>query len=204
MFRHVTTILLFVLIVLFVFVFDNNTLVSPSMDDTLLIGDKFIALKSWYGLRLPFSDRILIKFHEPEHGDIVIFKYPIDPDQTHVKRCVAVSGQAVEIVKKTLFVDDVEISLPPGAKHDDPVIIPQGPTGNGKRDFRPREVVPDSALYVMGDNRDFSIDSRLWGFLPRKNLRGKVWFILWSIDPEVPWSDIKHKIRWNRTFIKPL
>ncbi len=204
MLRHLTTVLLIVLIVLFVFVIGNNTLVSPSMEDTLLQGDKFVVLKFWYGLRMPFSDRILINFHEPEPDDLVLFKYPIDPKQTHVKRCVAVGGQSVEIKEKRLFIDDIEIPLPSGAKHDDPVIIPQGPYGNGKRDFRPQEVVPDTALYVMGDNRDFSIDSRIWGFLPLKNLRGKVWLILWSIDPEVPWSDIKNKIRWNRIFMKPV
>ena len=173
------------------------------MEDTLLTGDKFLVLKSWYGLRMPFTERILITFHEPEPGDLVIFKYPLDPQQIHVKRCVAVGGQTVEIVRKKLFVNDVEIPLPAGAKHDDPEIIPAGP-GYGKRDFRPREVVPDTALYVMGENRDFSIDSRIWGFLPGKNLRGKVWIILWSTKPEVPWSDIKNKIRWNRMFTKPL
>ena len=203
MLRHFITILLVVLIVLFVFVLGNHTIVSPSMEDTILMGDKFIVLKSWYGLRIPFSDQILIEFHEPKPDDLVIFKYPLDPKQTHVKRCVAVGGQTVEVVRKKLFVDDVEIPLPEGAKNDDPEIIPRGP-GYGKRDFRPREVVPDTALYVMGDNRDFSIDSRIWGFLSRNNLRGKVWLILWSIDPEVPWSDVKNKIRWNRILKKPL
>lgn len=202
MLRHLTTILLVVLILLFVFVIENHTVISPSMEDTLLTGDKFLVLKSWYGLRMPFTERILITFHEPEPGDLVIFKYPLDPQQIHVKRCVAVGGQTVEIVRKKLFVNDVEIPLPAGAKHDDPEIIPAGP-GYGKRDFRPREVVPDTALYVMGDNRDFSIDSRIWGFLSRNNLRGKVWLILWNIDPEVHWSDVKNKIRWNRILKKP-
>ncbi len=204
MLRHLKTILLVVLIILFVFVIGNHTLLSPSMEDTILMGDRFVVLRSWYGLRMPFSDRILIKFHEPEPDDLVIFKNPIDPKQTLVKRCVAVGGQTIEIVEKKLFVNDIEIPLPAGAKHDDPVIIPQGPYGNGKRDFRPQEVVPDTALYVMGDNRDFSFDSRFWGGLPRKNLRGKVWLIIWSIDPEIPWSDIKNKIRWNRMLIKPI
>ncbi|MFC1541236.1 signal peptidase I [Candidatus Latescibacterota bacterium] len=202
MIRHLTTFILVVLILLFIFVFANHSVESPSMEDTLLTGDTFIVLKSWYGLRLPFTDRILLAFHEPEPDDLVIFKYPLEPTQIHVKRCVAVRGQSVEIVNKKLFVDDIEVPLPQNAKHDDPETIPAGP-GYGRRDFRSREVVPDISLYVMGDNRDNSMDSRIWGFLPRKNLRGKVWMILWSVDPDVPWSDFKNKIRWDRMFIKP-
>lgn len=172
------------------------------MEDTLLTGDAIIVLKSWYGLRIPLSDRILLPFRDPEPDDLLIFSYPLEPSQIHVKRCVAVQGQSVEVVSKKLYVDDTEIPLPSGGKNLDPEIIPAGP-GYGRRDFRPREIVPDSALYVMGDNRDNSIDSRIWGFLPRKNLRGKVWMVLWSIDPEVPWTDLKNKIRWDRIFTKP-
>lgn len=80
-------------------------------------------------------------------------------------------GQIVEIVEKRLLVDDVEISLPPKGKHDDPEIMPEGLYGNGKRDFIPKVVVPETAIYVMGDNRDFSIDSRMWGFLSKENIR---------------------------------
>ena len=99
MIRHFTTIILLVFIFLFTFILGNHRLVSPSMEDTLLTGDKFIVLKFWYGLRMPFSDRILIKFREPEPGDLVIFKYPINPKEIHIKRCVAIGGQAVEIIE---------------------------------------------------------------------------------------------------------
>ena len=174
--------------------------ISPSMDDTLLEGDVFIVLNFWYGFRLPFMKQPLIKGFDPLPNDILIFKAPVAEDEVHVKRCIAVGGQTVEIVEKKLFIDDVEIPLPPKGKHADPVIIPAGPYGSGKRDFRPKEVVPDSAIYVMGDNRDFSFDSRIWGFLPKENIRGKAWIIIWSSDPYISWSDLKHKIRWNRFF----
>ena len=194
-----------VLVILFVItasVVSLHNVTSPSMDDTLLTGDKFIMLKFWYGLRLPFMERVIIRGFEPAQNDLLVFKYPIDPTQEHVKRCVAVGGQTVEIVEKKLFIDDTEVPLPPGGKNADPVIIPRGPTGSGKRDFITKTTVPDSAIYVMGDNRDFSVDSRIWGFLPKKNILGSVWIIIFSVDPEVPWSDLKHKIRWNRTFKK--
>jgi|GEM_PF-6290339 signal peptidase I len=116
MIRHLTTFILVALILLFVFVFANHSVVSPSMEDTLKTGDTFIVLKSWYGLRLPLSDRVLFKFRDPAPDDLVIFSYPLEPNQIHVKRCVAVDGQFVEVVSKKLFVDDVEIPLAPGAK----------------------------------------------------------------------------------------
>ena len=157
-----------VLILLFIItasVISLHNVVSPSMEDTLLEGDMFVVLNFWYGFRLPFMDRVIIKGFEPVTDDLLIFKYPIDPSQVHVKRCVAVGGQTVEIVEKKLFVDDIEIPLPPKGKHDDPEIIPEGLYGSGKRDFIPEAVIPDTAIYVMGDNRDFSVDSRIWGFL---------------------------------------
>lgn len=174
--------------------------VSPSMDDTLRTGDSFIVLNFWYGLRLPFTDRPLFKIHDPVPGEILVFKAPVEETETHVKRCVAVGGQSIEIKAKKVFVDDAEVPLPPKGKHDDPVIITAGEYGSGKRDYRPRMVVPDSTIYVMGDNRDFSFDSRIWGFLPKDNLRGKAWLVIWSTDPYESWLHPMKKIRWDRMF----
>lgn len=174
--------------------------VSPSMEDTLLVGDTFIELKFWYGIRLPILGTKITGGHEPVTGDIVLFEHIIDPNRTLVKRCAAVERQTVEIVKKELFVDDAKIPLPPEGKNADPKIIPKADNVSGKRDFISKTVIPDSTIYVLGDNRDYSFDSRAWDSLPVKNLRGKPWIIIWSIDPEVSWFDIKHKIRWKRFF----
>ncbi len=189
-------------IIIHVSVLGTFTDISPSMNDTLLPGDSFVVLKYWYGLRLPFTDHVIKKGHKTAPNDIIVFKYPLDPTQTYVKRCVAVGGQTVKIVEKKLFIDSVEIPLPPGGKHDDPEIIPGGPSGSGKRDYYKEVVVPDSTIFVMGDNRDFSLDSRLWDFLPEKNIKGRVWMIVWSTDPEVSWLNIKRKVRWGRMFTK--
>ena len=101
------------------------------MDDTLLEGDVFIVLNFWYGFRLPFMKQPIVKGFDPLPDDILIFKAPVAEDEVHVKRCIAVGGQTVEIVEKKLFIDDVEIPLPPKGKHADPVIIPAGPYGSG-------------------------------------------------------------------------
>ena len=174
--------------------------ISPSMDDTLLPGDAFIVLNFWYGLRLPFADGLIFRLKEPTPGEILVFKAPVDETEIHVKRCVAVGGQSVEIKAKQLFVDDKQVPLPPKGKYDDPVIIPASESGSGKRDYRPRMTVPDSTIYVMGDNRDFSFDSRIWGFLPKDNLRGKATVIIWSSNPFESWSHPMKKVRWKRIF----
>ena len=165
------------LLILFIFnvsVISLYTVTSASMEDTLLVGDTFVVLKFWYGFKLLFTDRVIIRGFEPVPDDILLFKNTLDPEQVYIKRCVAVGGQTVEIVEKKLFVDGVEIPLPQEGKHADPTTIPGGPNGNERRDFRHKETVPVSALYVLGDNRDYSIDSRIWGFLPKKNLIGKM------------------------------
>jgi signal peptidase I len=170
---------------------------SSSMEDTLKTGDAIIALDYWYGIKLPFSDYQIKKGREPQRGDVLFFKNPRNPSETLVKRCIAVGGQTVEIQAKKVFVDGLEIHLPPRGKHADPSIFPKG---TSDRDFMKRITLPDSTIFVLGDNRDFSGDSREYGPVPKKNLTGKAWIIAWSLDPVVPWKDIEHKMRKGRFF----
>ena len=194
-------ITIIVLAIITASVINYHTVVSASMEDTLLVGDVFIALKFWYGVRLPLLDREIIPGAEPVPGEILIFRHPIDAKKIYVKRCVATGGQLVEIKAKKLFVDGAEFPLPFEAKHADPEIIPLGPFEK-KRDFLPRLIIPDSTIFVLGDNRDFSEDSRIFDPLPKDKIIGKVSFIFLSFDPKVSWSDLKHKIRWERLFKK--
>ncbi len=202
MFKYLIIIFI-ILLYIGAYVLGPHTVVSPSMEDTFLVGDRLLVLNYWYGLRHPFSAKKIIRGHEPARNEFLLFTYPIDPSERHLKRCIAVGGDTLEIVAKKVFINGEEVPLPPGAKNADPNIIPMAEAGSGKRDFRPRMVLPDTTIYVMGDHRDFSLDSRIWGFLPKVNLRGRVGLILWSIDPEVPWTAIGKKFRWERTFKKP-
>lgn len=174
---------------------------SPSMEDTLLTGDSFLALRFWYDLRVPLLGTKLMTFHEPLPGDLLICVNPIDSGEILVKRCVAVGGQTVSIEEKRLYVDGVEVSLPPGAKNGDPELLDRGPTGAGKRDYLDEITVPDSSIFVLGDNRDFSIDSRFFGPVPRENIRGRVGPVFWSADPDSSWSRPGNKIRLERMFM---
>lgn len=174
--------------------------VSPSMEDTFLVGDMFIALKFWYGLRIPLTGKTIARLHSPKPNDLVIAVNPIDPDEILVKRIIAVGGQNVRIDNKRLYVDGVELPLPPRGKNADPEVFKKGDSGKGKRDYLDETTVPDGTVFVMGDNRDFSIDSRIIGPIPVDNIRGKVGPVFFSVAPDSSWKNVAHKIRRGRMF----
>lgn len=162
---------------------------SSSMEETLLVGDFLLANKFIYGMRLPipFVDIRLPELADPEPGDIIIFKYPLDPSQNYIKRCVAVEGQKLKIVDKQLFVDGKPVPFPEHAKFEDYRIFPfhdNGTWGRNMRDNTGLIEVPEGMLFMMGDNRDNSADSRFWGFLDRKLVQGKAMIIHWSWAPD--------------------
>jgi signal peptidase I len=170
---------------------------SGSMEDTLAVGDTMIVLNYWYGFKIPFSDFVIFPGHKPKNGDILLFRNPVNRAETMVKRCMAVGGQTIEIQAKEVLVGEVKVPLPPHGKHVDNEIFPRG---TSERDFMKRITVPDSTIFVLGDNRDVSGDSRVYGPVPNKNLIGKAWIIAYSLNPGVSWKDIRHKIRKGRVF----
>ena len=170
---------------------------TESMENTLLPGDTVLVLRTWYGFRPPFSEKKLTKGHAVRTNDVVVFRHPIDPSEEYIKRCIAVGGQTVAIRKKQVIVNGSPVSPQPTVHFGDPEIFP---AAQSRRDFLSDRKVPSGALFVLGDNRDFSSDSRLWGYVPEKNLRGKALIILWSIDPVVSWKDIGKKFRFGRFF----
>jgi signal peptidase I len=158
---------------------------SGSMEDTLLIGDFLLANKFIYGAKVPLLPVHLPAIREPKPGDIVIFKYPRDPDVNYIKRCVATEGQTVEIKEKVLYVDGEKFIDQPLVKYTErnPVSVSRDIRDN----FGPYKV-PPGHLFMMGDNRDNSADSRYWGPLPRELVLGKAMIIHWSWaeDPQAP------------------
>ncbi len=150
---------------------------SESMKDTLLKGDFLFANKFIYGAKIPFIDARMPRVRDPKPGDVVIFKFPGDGETDYIKRCVAVEGQSVELKGKNLYVD--------GKKVEEDYAKYVG--GNNKmRDFGP-VVVPESHIFVLGDNRDRSYDSRYWGPLDMKYIRGKAMFLYFSVDYDRHW-----------------
>ncbi len=148
---------------------------SGSMKDTLLIGDFLFANKFMYGAKVPFTEWRLPKVRDPKPGDIVIFKSPEDRKTDLIKRCIAVEGQTVALQGTRLFIDGIE-QRESYAKYEE----------GGARDFGPL-VVPRGHILVLGDNRDHSYDSRYWGPLDKKLLRGKELFLYLSVDYKEHW-----------------
>jgi signal peptidase I len=155
---------------------------SGSMEDTLYIGDYLLANKFIYGapVGLPVLSEPLFRLpglRDPEPGDIVIFRSKTEVGRDLIKRCVAVGGQTVQVIDKQLYVDGKPFQLSPTGKLTDPRILPGA--ASARDNFGPYRVKADH-YFMMGDNRDNSNDSRMFGPVPRKLIKGKAMIIYWS------------------------
>jgi signal peptidase I len=160
---------------------------SASMEDTLMTGDFILGNKFIYGAKIPLLPIRLPAISEPEPGDIVIFKFPLNPEQNYIKRCIAGPGQVVEVRDKRVFVDGEMVQDPEFSKHTDRRVRARG-TYDGSRDnFGPLKV-PEGHYFMMGDNRDNSSDSRFWGCVPRENILGSAMVVhfSWAEDEDAP------------------
>lgn len=215
---------------------------TGSMEDTLLIGDHLLVDKLAYAPSGPISKHLL-PYTEVKRGDIIVFRYPIDIRQTFVKRVIGVPKDHIRIEKKQVFLNGKPINEPykyhkteyfdsyrdnfpsePNMRLYEPAdrmlkdnIADRQAKDDAKGSISVREiVVPDGHYFAMGDNRDSSLDSRYWGFVPRENIIGKPLIIYWSYDAptdRLASADIGldhimdlaqnffSKTRWKRTFM---
>jgi len=160
---------------------------SPSMEDTLLIHDFLFISKLTYGPRVPFTHLRLPGLRAPKARDIVVFENPTNLKEDYIKRCVAVGGQTVEYRNKVLYVDGVKQDEP-YVKHSDPLIRA------GRDNFGPFRV-PEGMYFMMGDNRDNSSDSRVWGPLDEDLIHGKAEIIYFSWDAKHTLPRFKRLLR---------
>lgn len=177
------------------FVIQAFKIPSGSMENTLLVGDYILVNKFIYGVKVPFTDVTVLPIKDPKRGEIIVFKYPGDPSKDYIKRVVAIEGDRLEIKDKKVYVNG-EVQASDFAKFIDPRIL-SGPTRLGRIDSRRDNMgpitIPKDKLFVMGDNRDSSNDSRFWGFVNKSAVRGRAIIIYWSWD-----KDKKTKVRWSR------
>jgi len=158
---------------------------SGSMIPTLSIGDHILVNKFVYGIKMPFTDWVMVPISQPKRGDVIVFKYPEDESKDFIKRVVGLPGDVVEVRDKAVYVND-KLADTSRTQHTDPTVH------QDRRDNFGPVTVPPGAYFVMGDNRDQSLDSRFWGFVKEQKIRGKAFLIYWSWDGADSW------VRWSR------
>ena len=194
---------------------------TGSMEENLLIGDHLLVNKFIYGTTLSPVERALLPYKPVRRGDVVVFKYPEEPDRDFIKRCVGLPGDEVEIVDKTLFVNGFKVDDDDYTFRQDPRVYPRSvflPDGYRQRDNFGPITVPDGHFFFLGDNRDNSNDSRFWGPVPADYIKGRALLVYWSFDSgdeSVDWPGYTGKIRqlvnvflrflsntrWERSFL---
>jgi signal peptidase I len=212
------------------FVVEAFQIPSGSMIPTLEIGDHIFVSKFSYGIGIPFTHRRLVRFGQPKRGDIIVFRFPLDPDVDYIKRVVALPGEKVEVRKNEIFINGRPMSrefIKEACRYED------GPPVDGLRHERECErwlenldgrmhptihnphgmsndwgglVVPEGHVFVMGDNRDNSNDSRVWGTVPQELIKGRALIVWWSRGPTNGGASLSaakewfSAIRWGRFF----
>ena len=163
------------------------------MEDTLLRGDYLFVTKLDYGARVPFTDWRLPGLRQPRRGDVIVFQWPQDPSKDFIKRCIATEGQTVEIRHKEVFVDGRRL-VEPYVKHSE---WSEEPAGYSPRDNFGPVTIPAGEMFMMGDNRDNSNDSRFWGNVPMRFVQGRALFLYYSTAGETWWDGLVH-VRFDR------
>ena len=188
---------------------------SGSMEGTLLVGDFLLVNKLVYGAEVPFTGRRLPAVHAPKYREIIVFQWPEDPSKALVKRLVGLPGDTVAMVKGIL-VRNGKTEVESYASHSEPGWDPPADDFHWQRDFLVRRagaspsyhpsrnnwgpiIVPARHYFVLGDNRDNSLDSRYWGFVPDSMVRGKPLMVYYSYAPDSLTSlDWITRVRWKR------
>lgn len=199
-----------------IFVFQAFKIPTGSMEDNLKVGDHIIVNKFIYGPPGPLGN--LVPLRDVKRGDIIVFRYPLQPETDFVKRVIGMPGDTVEIHDKNVFVNGTQLDEP-YTVHEDPQVYPPQPAlpepYRSRDQFGPYKV-PDGQYFAMGDNRDRSSDSRYWGSVPRSMIKGRAFMVYWSFKsipppPDAPPAErikelfgvVVHfftRTRWDRTF----
>ncbi|NPA72293.1 MAG: signal peptidase I [Gammaproteobacteria bacterium] len=203
-----------VVLILRSFIIEPFRIPSGSMYPTLQIGDFIAVNKFAYGVKLPVLQTTIIPVSDPERGDVVVFKYPNDPAVDYIKRVVGLPGDEITYIGRTIFINGKAVKAKLIGKYQG---SNSGAVMNGAavvKEFFPNETthevlldmdkssldmqtvtVPEGHYFMMGDNRDHSNDSRFWGFVPEKNLKGKAFGIWMNWDNGVNFNRIGQGIQ---------
>jgi signal peptidase I len=198
--EYFESILVAVVLALFVrtFVFQAFKIPTGSMKPNLLVGDHLIVNKFIFAPTRFAFERALLPMRPIERGDIVVFKFPEEPERDFIKRVIGLPGDTLELRNQTVSINGRALTEP-YAHYLFPPATEGQMNGDLRRKYGP-VTVPDGHYFMMGDNRDDSQDSRFWGFLPQSYVKGRALFIYWSFDTPEDGSPGGFAPRWGRLF----
>jgi signal peptidase I len=190
--ENIEAIVIAVMLALFIrtFVVQAFKIPSGSMEPTLLVGDHILVNKFIFGLSIPFTGKKIFQFTQPQRGDVIVFIYPVDESKDFIKRVIGLEGDTIEIRDKKILING-SVHVDAHGVYSDERILREWNSSAVRDNFGPMQV-PPGHLFVMGDNRDKSYDSRFWGFVDRNKVRGKAFLIYWS------WERPFHNFRLTR------
>ena len=207
------SVLLFLLIR--TFLVEAFKIPSGSMENTLQVGDFLLVNKLVYGAEVPFTHKRLPRLRSPQRGDVIVFEYPQDLSKNFVKRLVGMPGDTIQMIQGRLVRNGVQLTEG-YVEHTEPEMDPvfddfqwQRPYVVGSRDSTSRYLpsrnnwgpllVPEGKYFVLGDNRDNSLDSRYWGFVADSLVKGRPFVVYYSYSPDSvdTFAWLTH-IRWTR------
>jgi signal peptidase I len=196
--EYAESLIIAVILALFVrtWVFQAFKIPTGSMEPNLLVGDHLIVNKMIFSPAVTGLERALLPHREIRRGDIMVFKYPEEPERDFIKRVIGLPGDRLELRRKTIYING-EPLVEPYAHLSSPAAESGGVT-NDLREFYGPVTVPDRQYFMMGDNRDNSQDSRYWGFLPAHYVKGKALFIYFSFEEGSSLTNVLQGTRWNR------
>ena len=198
--EYFESILVAVVLALFVrtFVFQAFKTPTGSMKPNLLVGDHLIVNKFIFAPAVFGLERVLLPMRPIERGDIIVFKFPEEPERDFIKRVIGLPGDTLELRNQTVLINGQALTEP--YAH---YLFPPAAEGQMEGDLRRKYgpvTVPAGHFFMMGDNRDDSQDSRFWGFLPETYVKGRALFIYWSFDTPEDGSPGGFAPRWGRLF----
>ena len=199
--EYFESIVVAVILALFVrtFVFQAFKIPTGSMKPNLLVGDHLLVNKFIFAPTASPLERALLPMRPIERGDVVVFKFPEEPERDFIKRTIGLPGETIELKNQTVFVNGQALTEPYAHYLFPPADETQTDAFDLRRKFGP-VTVPDGHFFMMGDNRDDSQDGRFWGFLPQSYVKGRALFIYWSFDTPDDGTAGGFAPRWGRLF----
>ena len=190
-----------VILALFVrtFIVQAFKIPTGSMENNLLIGDHLLVNKFVYAPAVTALERALLPIDPIARGDIIVFKYPEEPERDFIKRVIGLPGDTLELRNKRVYINGTMLNEP----YVHYLVPPDEEGSGGEFDVRVQYgpvTVPAAHYFMMGDNRDNSQDSRYWGFMPQEYIKGRALFVYFSFGEETGLAGLVSGIRWNRIF----